>query len=102
MKKTSQLVQEAFYLDEVELEKMARFAKNDYLQKSLNFYRSVKTKPVDQLSDKQLVWLNKLSLMMTERDRKKVNNNIKYQPQKKFTLFPKKTYQGWVWLTYYE
>lgn len=95
-------VQEVFYLDEGEIENMIRFSKTDYLAKSLSFYRSVKQKPIGQLSDKQTVWLTKLRDMMLEKERKRINRNIQYQPKKRFTLWPKKTSQGWVWFFYYE
>lgn len=98
----SKTVQEIYYLNEQEMENMARFSKSDYIDKSLKFYRSVKHKPLNQLSTKQVEWLNRLRTMLEDRERKRINKNLKYLPQKKFTLWPKKTSVGWVWLTYYE
>lgn len=98
----SKTVQEVYYLDESELENMARFSKTDYIDKSLKFYRSVKLKPVSQLSEKQVIWLNKLRDMMLDRERKRLKFNLQYQPKKRFTLWPKKVGDGWVWLFYYE
>jgi hypothetical protein len=95
-------VKEIYYLDENELREMGRFAKTDYIAKSLKFYQSVKDKPVSQISPKQVDWLNKLRDMLLKREQYRQQRNQKYQPQKRFTLWPKKVHGEWVWLTYYE
>lgn len=96
-------VSQRYFIDEGQLDDLAQKSKTDFFSSSLKFYRSVKDKDVTTLTPKQVQWLTKLKDIVDEKNRKQVNFNIRDQQsrQRKFTLFPKKTKYGWVWLYYY-
>lgn len=95
-------VKEIYYIDENELLEMSRWSKTDYVTKSLKFYQSVKEKPISQITPKQVDWLNKIREMLLKREQQRLKRLEKNQPQKRFTLIPKKVRGEWVWLTYWE
>lgn len=93
-------VAQVYYIDEALLESLAQRSKGKFFAASHKFYQSVKQQPVSALSPKQTQWLIKLVQILEERERKL--RQPKNRVRKKFTWFPKKTPQGWVWFTYYE
>lgn len=100
------LVKHVYFVDEYFLEELAlKSKKSDFFSSSLKFYQSVKDKEVSALSEKQLKWLRTLKEIMDKKELEKVKKQIPLhfvRKIKKFTLWPKKTDRGWVWLTYYE
>lgn len=98
-------VSQIFYVDENQLEDLGVKFSNEYYIASLQFYRSVKNKNVEDLSEKQIQWLQKIVQIQekqalnlkNEKEQKSLNYKLK-----KFTLFPKKGKNGWVWLYYFE